>query len=142
MAHQWEGIIATVGPATGNTTITIGQSTFASVGNINLWDKAMFMVSFSQHPAAPGIGIFLTTTIAGSPSALIPIAGFTGIATTQCTALPITAYTRAINGSLTAGITDGPLFVGIPLPKQIVVGRSAIVGATYAFTLYGMLRNQ
>lgn len=120
---QFSGVIGTQVAVTGATTITIDDRIWRK-SNTLLWDTAVFGISITQM-GSQQINVYIVGDLQG---VTVPIAGLSGIGTTSATLIPV--INERIIGTQ-AGTTQSAI-LGIPMPRRIVFGNSAIVGQTYS----------
>jgi hypothetical protein len=140
--ERFKGIIASInrtgagntGGILGNTTRTVGATLFSSLSNSSMWDHGTFGLSvttigtqaFNAYVVFPG---HLSTTN-------IPIAGWSGIATTTSILLPIV---NEISIGVVAGTTQFSFIGGIPTPTAVIFGNSGTPGQSYSAVVYAEL---
>lgn len=128
------GTLGTQPNFTGNTSFVIEDQLFKHrTGTRPLWDYACFGVSVTTSVGTGGpFSCYIVGDLAGIT---IPIAGITSIGSTTVLLLPIV---NEVTVAAQAGTTQFAV-KGIPTPRRVVFGNSAIVGRTCGAVVFGML---
>lgn len=127
---KFQGVLGTQVAVTGATSITIDDR-ILQASNRTLWDKGVFGLSVTQV-GTQNFNVYIVGVLQG---VTVPIAGISGIGSTTATLIPI--VNQATLG-VQAGTTQNAI-VGIPTPRRIVFGNSALAGQTYSAVISAML---
>lgn len=133
----FQGVIGTQGAVTGATTIVIDDRIFQKSASRTMWDKGVFAISVTRVGTGANFSCYVVGNLSGVQ---IPIAGISGIGTTTTTILPLVQ--ERVLGTGAAGNSAQVAMIGIPMPRQIVFGNSALAGQTYAAVVSAMLQSE
>ena len=127
---QFQGILGTRTSTTGPSSLVIGNTVF-NTSNAAAWYSGCFGLSVTTV-GTQSFSCYVVGEIAGIT---IPIAGLSAIGSTTATLLPL-IHERIIGTQV--GTTQSALS-GIPTPRRIVFGNSALAGQTYGAVVSAIL---
>lgn len=134
---SFQGVIGTQVAVTGATTLTIDDRIFQKSATRTMWDKGVFAISVTRVGTGANFSCYVVGDLGG---VTLPIAGISGIGTTTTTILPIVQ--ERVIGTGAAGNSAQVAMIGIPMPRRIVFGNSALAGQTYAAVVSAILQSE
>jgi hypothetical protein len=127
---QFQGILGRQASTTGPQTVVIGNTIF-NTSNTAMWYAGCFGLSVTTV----GTMSFSCYVVGEVGGIQVPIAGLSSIGSTTATLLPL-IHERIIGTQV--GTTQSALS-GIPTPRSIVFGNSALAGQTYGAVVSAIL---